>query len=160
MPLLAIGREYAIAQKVVPVLVEVLALAIVVELGRQNRFDILRVCSENNASWAVTCFNGPWIGRVAICPEVPQPELEDLVLRARCQRIIKKVEGIRSPALSSRASPTELFDSAFFDRSPGEAVQKPPNAENEANVEVGQVTKDLVEHLGGVSKLEISLNTL
>lgn len=88
VPQAAIGGEDAVAEEGLPLPVEGLAFAVVVELRSQDGLDVLGVTGEDDATAGDAA-----LGRVAlgIAEELP-PEREVLVLHRRDDAAVHKVE--------------------------------------------------------------------
>lgn len=76
VPLGAVGRKDAVAQKVLPLVVEALALAKVGKLRGQQRLDIVRVRGEDDAQVQDARLGGPGAG---LAEDVVAPVLEVLL---------------------------------------------------------------------------------
>lgn len=116
VPLAAIGREDAVAEKIVPFFPESLTLAIVLELGSKNSFDVLRIlwkvnqappnikqgqtngCEEHPSATSFS-LNGVRVASGMVSPLVKHiyPHLEVPVLHPRHHHIVDQVNPIRPP---------------------------------------------------------------
>jgi len=76
MPEGAVGSEDAVAQEVLPLVVEGLAFAVVVELRRQDGLDVLMIYSEDDIAAKQACFKGVGANFLEALP----PKIKVLVL--------------------------------------------------------------------------------
>lgn len=80
VPCVPVGREDAVAQKRLPVIVEGLALAEITELGGQDGLDVLGVRGQDHALAGGARFDGE--AAVAVFPEDVAPAFEVVVVQA------------------------------------------------------------------------------
>ena len=92
MPLLPIRREDAVAQKVLPILMERPTLAIVLELRRQDGLDVLRLGGEDEALRADLRLDRVRRPGRSEAGEEPFPELEVAVADGGADAAIGEVE--------------------------------------------------------------------
>lgn len=91
VPLVQIRREDAVAEEIMPVLVEGLALAVVAELRCENGFDVLWVGSEDDAlagNARLDCL----ATRLAVLGKVRLPDFEVLVGHGALDAFVDYVE--------------------------------------------------------------------
>lgn len=92
MPLLPVRGEDAVAEKVLPVFMERLAFAIVLELSRQDGFDVFRLGGEDEALRTDLRFDRIWRRGRSKAREEPFPELEVLMSDGGCNASVGEVE--------------------------------------------------------------------
>ena len=92
VPLLAIGGEDAVAQKVLPVFMEWFTLAVISKLSGQDCFDQFRVCGEDEPLGGNLFLHRKWRYRIPVLGEKVLPELIVLVLHASTYTSVGKLE--------------------------------------------------------------------
>lgn len=97
MPLLPVRGENAISEEVLPVLMEGLPFAIVIELSGQDGLDVLRLRCEDETLRANPSLEGVPRGRGAEAIEEPLPKLEALMTDRGRHTSVGKVEAWTGP---------------------------------------------------------------